>query len=72
MSITEILDELPKLKTEERHVLLERLNALENDAIEETPEMLAAIDEGIRSIEQHGSIPIDEVQARLEAKWHTV
>jgi hypothetical protein len=72
MSVTEILEELPKLKAEERHILLERLNALEKDTLEETPEMLAAIDEGIRSFEQYGGVPIEEVQARLEAKWRTV
>jgi hypothetical protein len=45
MSMTEILDELPKLSIEERQLLFQRLNELETGAIEETPEMLAAIDE---------------------------
>jgi len=45
MSMTEILDELPKLSIEERQLLFQRLNELEVGAIEETPEMLAAIDE---------------------------
>lgn len=71
MSVTEILEELPKLKAEERHLLLERLNALEGENFEESPEMLAAIDEGIRSMEMHAGTPIEEVQVRWEAKWRT-
>ncbi len=45
MSVTEILDELPKLSIEERQLLFQKLNELEGGTIEETPEMLAAIDE---------------------------
>ncbi len=41
------------------------------DSVEETPEMLRAIDEGIRSLEQHGSIPIERVRAEFEKKWTT-
>ena len=71
MSVTEILNELPKLSDEERHLLLERLNELEMaklpEGFEETPEMLAAIDEGIRSLEEHGCIPLETVMARLRA-----
>ena len=66
MSVTKILEELPKLKSEERHTLFVRLNELEVADIEETPEMLAAIDEGIRSLEQHGGIPFEVVQSRLK------
>jgi len=45
MSTSEILDELPKLSVEERQLLFQRLSELEMGEIEETPEMLAAIDE---------------------------
>ena len=45
MSMTEILDELPKLSVEERQLLFQRLSELTLGEIEETPEMLAAIDE---------------------------
>jgi hypothetical protein len=45
MSMTEILDELPKLSVEERRLLFQRRNELEIGQIEETPELLAAIDE---------------------------
>jgi hypothetical protein len=67
MSVTEILEELPKLKAEERLLLLERLSQLE--AGDETPELLAALDEAERSLQKNGGIPFEEVQARLDAKW---
>jgi hypothetical protein len=41
MSLTEILAELPKLKTEERDTILHRIEELDDLA---SPEMLAAID----------------------------
>jgi hypothetical protein len=45
MSMTEILAELPKLSVEERQLLFQRLNELGVGEFDETPEMLAAIDE---------------------------
>jgi len=71
MSIAEILEELPKLGSEERHALLDRLNKLEAESIEETPTLLAAIDEGIRSAEEEGCIPLETVRQEYEAKWAT-
>lgn len=71
MSITEILEELPKLSADELQLLHDRIDVLKADEIEETPEMLAAIDEGIRSIETHGGIPIETVQVRMDEKWRT-
>jgi hypothetical protein len=71
MSVDEILDQLPKLKVEERRLLFERLRELEPSGADETPEMLTAIDAGLRSLEQHGGVPIEDVQARLEARWRT-
>lgn len=40
--------------------------------IEETPEMLAAIDEGLESLKRDGSIPYEVVKAQLEKKWGTL
>jgi len=68
MSVTEILEELPKLNMEERHLLLDRLTELEIDQIEETPEMLAALDEGIRAAEQGGGISVEEARRRV-SQW---
>jgi hypothetical protein len=42
MSVVEILDELPKLSEQDRQLVFEKLSEL---GFEETPEMLAAIDE---------------------------
>ena len=38
--------------------------------MEETPEMLAAIDEGIRSLETEPTIPIEEVRKKIKG-WAT-
>ena len=52
MSIKEILEELPKLTKEEKRQLWNVLNhEVTHDVEGETPELLAAIDESIRSLE---------------------
>src|SRR5437667_12651173 len=52
MSIKEILEELPKLTEEEKRQLWNVLDhELAPEEDEESPEVLAAIDEGIRSLE---------------------
>jgi hypothetical protein len=71
MSVKEILEELPKLKAEERFLLLERLNELEAGGLNETPELLAALDDAEKSLVKHGGTSIDVIRARLEAKWRT-
>ena len=50
MSMAEILEELPRLARAEREKVWRRLEALELGEIEETPETLAAIDAGRRSL----------------------
>ena len=52
MSIKEILEELPKLRENEKRQLWNVLDhELTPEEDEESPEILAAIDEGIRSLE---------------------
>jgi hypothetical protein len=52
MSIEQILEELPKLTLEEKKQLWNVLNhEVAHDGEEESAELLAAIDEGIRSLE---------------------
>jgi predicted transcriptional regulator len=52
MSFKEILEELPKLTQEEKRQLWSVLDQeLAQDSEEESPERLAGIDEGIRSLE---------------------
>jgi predicted transcriptional regulator len=71
MSMTEILDELPRLNDTERQTILRRLVALDAGLeIDESPEMLAAIDAGIRSLETGPGVPLEEARQRL-AGWIT-
>ena len=68
MSINEILKELPKLTEEEKRQLWNVLDhELTPEEDEEGPEALAAIDEGIRSLESGGSTyTIEEVREHIE------
>ena len=71
MSMTEILDELPRLDDGERRTILRRLVSLDAGLeIDETPEMLAAIDAGLASVESGASVTLEEVRQRL-AGWIT-
>ena len=71
MSMTEILEELPRLNEGERRAILHRLAELDAGLdLDETPEMLAAIDAGIRSMESGPGVPLDEARRRI-AQWIT-
>jgi len=67
VSMTEILDELPKLSAEERQLLFQRLNELGIGEIEETPEMLAAIDEAQASPHDH-DLSVEEMRRNV-VRW---
>jgi predicted transcriptional regulator len=41
-----------------------------DETAEETPEMLAAIDEGLRSLKEKGRIPLEDVRKELRS-WVT-
>ncbi|MFA7342703.1 MAG: hypothetical protein WC003_00230 [Terrimicrobiaceae bacterium] len=69
MSMTEILEELPRLGRVEREKVWQRLEEIEL-RIEETPEMLAAIDAGRRSIRE-GKVTTLEQARNLIARWAT-
>jgi hypothetical protein len=66
-SLAEIQNAIEKLGPEERAELWDWFQAQE---VEETDEMLAAVDEGIRSIEEQGGTPAEEVR-KLIPKWIT-
>jgi predicted transcriptional regulator len=70
MSVNDILEELPKLSPEDRHRLRQELEERYLQDFEETPEMLAAIDEGLRSAEQEPLIPIEQVIEKIRS-WNT-
>jgi predicted transcriptional regulator len=73
MSFTELVEELRKLSPEELEAVQRTLDEVRqgpSSEIEETPELLAAIDEGVRSAEQEPLIPIEEVIAEIKT-WNT-
>jgi hypothetical protein len=69
--MTEILEELPRLDHSERQAILRRLIELDAGTdIEETPEMLAAIDAGASSLETGSGVPLEQARQRI-AGWAT-
>lgn len=70
MSMTEILEELPRLARVEREKVWQRLEEIELEEIEETPEALVAIDAGRRSIREGKATTIEEARTLL-AQWIT-
>ena len=70
MSTSEILDQLSKLGRSEREKVWQRLEELELAEIEETPEMLAAIDAGRGSIAEGKTHTVEQARA-LIAQWTT-
>ncbi len=67
MSFTEILEELPRLSPEELEAVQRKLDELHEPSFEATPEMLAAIEEGRRSLQEEGGIPIEEAMKKVES-----
>ena len=66
-SLAEIQEAIEKLASEDRARLREWLDAQD---VEETDELLAAIDEGIRSAETERTFSLEEVRAEIK-KWAT-
>ena len=68
MSTSEILDQLSLLAPSEREKVWQRLEELELALIEETPEMLAAIDAGRSSIREGKTHTVEQARD-LIAQW---
>lgn len=68
MSVNEILAELDALSPSELQVIREKLDLLSED-FEETPEMLAAVDEGLRSLREEPTITIEELREEMKT-WN--
>jgi len=68
MSVNEILAEIDKLSPDELQVIQEKLDLRLQDDTEETPEMLAAIEEGLRSSREERSYTLEEVREEMQ-KW---
>jgi hypothetical protein len=64
--LAEIQEAILQLDPKEQQVLRFWLD----ETAEETPEMLAAIDEGIRSLANEPTVPIEDVRAKIKA-WAT-
>jgi len=67
MSLTELIQKIHELSPEEQQIIRRELDGLQESDFEETPEMLAAIDEGLLSLREEGSIPIEEVERRMKS-----
>jgi hypothetical protein len=64
MSVNEILAEMEKLSPDELKIIQEKLD-LFHEEFEETPEMLAAIDEGLRSLREEPTITLEELRKEM-------
>jgi hypothetical protein len=61
MSVDQLLEEVEKLTPGEREEFISKLNATSEPPVAEaTPELIAAIDEGLRSLREEGSIPLEQ------------
>lgn len=70
MSADQLLEEFSKLSEAERQLFLTKLGDWQNHGIDETSEMLAAIDEGRKSLREEGTIPIQTVIKEFKT-WRT-
>ena len=70
MSMSEILEELPRLGRLERARVWQRLEEIEMESVEETPEVLEAIDAGRCSIRMGQENSIEHAR-NLIAQWIT-
>jgi hypothetical protein len=70
MSVNELLAELETLSPDDLKIVQEKLDQLHAvDDSEETPEMLAAIDEGLRSLKEEGTITIEQLREKMKS-WN--
>jgi predicted transcriptional regulator len=65
MSLTEILDELPRLDRTERRMIIHRLLEFDDLAVDESSDELAVIYEGTRSAETGPRLSLEEARKRL-------
>ena len=66
-TVTEIEAAIEKLPAPEQRELADWLNSR---LLEDTPEMLAALDAGIRSLETEPKVPLEDVRRKIAA-WAT-
>jgi hypothetical protein len=69
MTLTEIIEELPKLTPEERQAIYQQIERLDGEpTFESTTEMLVAIEEGTRSAQTECMYTADETKERIR-QW---
>ena len=68
--MTEILEELPRLGRVEREKVWQRLEEIELGTVEESSEVLSAIDAGRRSLREGKSTSVEQAR-NLIARWTT-
>jgi len=67
MSFTELIEELHKLSPEEVEMVRREIESLPNEkTFEETPEMSAAIDEGLRSLREEPTLTLEELRKEMQ------
>ena len=67
----EIQEAIQKLSEEQRMELRRWLDTLGYDGVVESDKLMSAIDEGIRSLEVQGGIPIEQARERFLDRWRT-
>ena len=70
-SLGEIREAIEKLSPEQRRELQQWLEAFEADGVEESDELMAAVDEGIHALEAQGGIPLEQARKRFLDRWHS-
>jgi len=70
MSVIDILAELSKLSATDQSRIRERIDELQMGNFEESPELLAVIDEGLRSAENDPGYALEAVRNELSS-WTT-
>ena len=70
-SLGEIQEAIEKLSPEQRRELRQWLEAFEADGVEESDELMAAVDEGIRVLEAQGGVPLEQARKRFRDRWHS-
>ena len=70
-SLGEIQEAIEKLSPEQRQELRQWLETFEADGVEESDELMAAVDEGIRALEAQGGIPLEQARKRFLDRWHS-
>lgn len=69
--LSEIQKAIEKLSEEQRTELRHWLDTLGDDGVEESDELMAAVDEGIRTLQAQGGIPIEQARERFLDRWRS-